>query len=58
MWELAGSCALFVYQSKHVIAPGYAMYCRMLPAVPSQRRLSGRKHLIKKKKCKKSAAPT
>lgn len=50
IWELAGFCALLVYPSKHTIAPAYAMHCRALPAVPSQRRLSGRKHLIKKKK--------
>lgn len=43
IWELAGFCTLFVYQSKHIIAAGYAICCCMLPAVPSQRRLSGRK---------------
>lgn len=27
IWELAGFYTLFVYQIKHIIAPGYAMHC-------------------------------
>lgn len=43
IWELAGFYTLFVYQIKHITAPGYAMHRCVLPVGTSQRRLSGKK---------------
>lgn len=54
IWELDGFCTLFVYQSKHIIAPGYAMHCRVLP-VGAFTEKTFRKEIIKKKKIKEKS---
>lgn len=46
IWELAGFFTLFVYQSKHTIAPGYAMHCPVLPVGPFTEK-AFRKEVIK-----------
>lgn len=48
MWDLAGFCSLFVYQIKHIIAPGYAMHCHVLPVGTFTEKIF-RKEVIKKK---------
>lgn len=48
IWELVGFYTLFVYQIKHIIAPGYAMHCCVL-AVGTFTEKTFRKKVIKKK---------
>lgn len=47
IWELVGFCTLFVYQSKHIIAPSYTMPCCVLPVGPFTEK-AFRKEIIKK----------